>query len=139
MTAHASVYRFELFAPLGVPMLSANTHGAHWAPQAQATARWRQAAREQAATQGLPTGLRFVEIWGVLQFPDNRRRDAANWHPTVKPIIDGLVDHGLIPDDRPAHLAGPYLDIGAPLAPTSQAISGLVTLVIKDLSEARDG
>jgi hypothetical protein len=33
---------------------------------------------------------------------DRRRRDPHNYFATVKPIIDGLVDAGLWPDDTPA-------------------------------------
>lgn len=29
----------------------------------------------------------------------NRRRDAHNFHPTIKPIVDALVEQGVWPDD----------------------------------------
>lgn len=32
--------------------------------------------------------------------PTMRRMDAANWYPTVKPIIDGFTDMGLFEDDN---------------------------------------
>lgn len=35
--------------------------------------------------------------------------DAANWHPTVKPLVDGFIDYGLLPDDRDRYLRGPFL------------------------------
>jgi Holliday junction resolvase RusA-like endonuclease len=38
-----------------------------------------------------------------VSFPvtQNRRRDADNPAPTVKAIVDGLVDAGMWPDDTP--------------------------------------
>lgn len=32
--------------------------------------------------------------------PTNRKMDAPNWYPTVKPLIDGLVDMGMFEDDN---------------------------------------
>lgn len=38
---------------------------------------------------------------GVVVHPPTRRRmDAANWYPTVKPLIDGLTDAGIFEDDN---------------------------------------
>jgi hypothetical protein len=34
-----------------------------------------------------------------FEFPDRRRRDAANYIQACKPYIDGIVDSGLIVDD----------------------------------------
>jgi hypothetical protein len=43
-----------------------------------------------------------------IRFPDRRRHDIGNLYPYVaKPIIDGLVDARLIPDDDDQHLVGP--------------------------------
>lgn len=35
-----------------------------------------------------------------VQPPTNRRMDAPNWYPTVKAIIDGFVDNGILLDDN---------------------------------------
>ena len=32
--------------------------------------------------------------------PTNMRMDAPNWYPTVKPLLDGLVDAGILEDDN---------------------------------------
>lgn len=37
----------------------------------------------------------------ALPVKDKRRRDPHNYFATVKPIVDGLVDAGLWPDDTP--------------------------------------
>lgn len=36
-------------------------------------------------------------------------RDVANYHPTVKALVDGITDAGVIPDDSNAYLDGPFL------------------------------
>jgi crossover junction endodeoxyribonuclease RusA len=41
-----------------------------------------------------------------LRFPDRRRRDIQNYHKTLKALIDGFVDAGLLPDDDSTHLYG---------------------------------
>jgi crossover junction endodeoxyribonuclease RusA len=42
-------------------------------------------------------------------WPDKRRRDVANISPTIKALLDGIVDAGLLPDDDDTHLIGPDL------------------------------
>lgn len=44
-------------------------------------------------------GLAIVTC--VFPVRQNRRRDPHNFYPTIKPIIDGLTDAGLWPDDTP--------------------------------------
>ena len=51
----------------------------------------------------------------TLGYPDRRKRDAHNLMPTIKGLIDGLVDpgtRGILPDDSDAHLTGPDLRVG---------------------------
>lgn len=42
-----------------------------------------------------------------LRFPTERRRDPANWYPTVKAVVDGIVDAGVLEDDSVRFLVGP--------------------------------
>lgn len=42
-----------------------------------------------------------------LRFPTERRRDPANWYPTVKAVVDGIVDAGVLVDDSQEYLVGP--------------------------------
>lgn len=76
----------------------------HWRRRADATKWWRTraawAAREARVRQ-LPRSLITVE----LPVRDSRRRDPHNYLPTVKAIIDGLVDAGVWPDDNPTWVA----------------------------------
>ena len=65
---------------------------------------WRQAAAVHARAAKLPRGLGRVSVYATLHFTNNLRRDAHNYMAVVKSCIDGLVDYGLIPDDRREHL-----------------------------------
>lgn len=44
-----------------------------------------------------------------IGFPDKRRRDLHNYYPTLKALIDGVVDAGALIDDDHTHLIGPDL------------------------------
>lgn len=91
----------------------------HFMRHAAAVANWRQAAHWAAKAEKLPR-LRKAQIIATLHFGDRRRRDPANYHPTLKPIIDGLVDYGLLPDDDHQHLIGPDIRMGEPGVPRVQ-------------------
>ena len=49
-------------------------------------------------------------------YPDRRRRDRSNLAPTVKALMDGLIDAGLLPDDADRFLDGPHTVIADRLA-----------------------
>lgn len=98
----------------------------HYRAHAVNVRAWRDAARMYALQAKLPRGVARVRIEAWLRFPDRRRRDVHNWMPTVKPIVDGLVDYGLIADDRDEYLIGPDLRRGEPHQP------GAVVLVIEE-------
>lgn len=107
---------------------------------------WRKSTVIYARKFGLPRGLARVRIDARLFFPSNRHRDEANYHATLKPIIDGLGPDrsyikangrkvfapgwGLIADDTPAHLVGPFITI----APGWVPAPGYIVLTITDLS-----
>lgn len=77
----------------------------HWAAKAERVAAWRHATNIQARAQLLePRGLGPSLVQVSLRFPHARRRDPHNYVATVKPIIDGLVDAGVWPDDTPEHV-----------------------------------
>lgn len=41
------------------------------------------------------------EVYVSIPFEQERRRDPHNYYPTVKAIIDGIVQAGVWPDDNP--------------------------------------
>lgn len=125
----SGTWTLTITAPCG--WINANQRE-HWRVKAEKTKLWREAARTWARSERLPTGLDCVHIDALLHFRDSRRRDAHNYMPTLKAIVDGIVDHGLIPDDTTLHLSGPDIRVGDP-RPTrvSYAPAGFVTLLIR--------
>jgi Holliday junction resolvase RusA-like endonuclease len=80
---------------------------------------WRDAAHWAARAERLPK-IRKAQIIATLHFADRRRRDPHNYYPTLKAIVDGLVDHGLLPDDSHQYLIGPDIRMGEPGVPRVQ-------------------
>ena len=74
----------------------------HWRERHKRTAIWRAVTWATACEDGLRKQQQppcFVRV--TFPVRDNRRRDADNPAPTVKAIVDGLVDAGVWPDDTP--------------------------------------
>lgn len=76
-------------------------------------ARWRERAFDAARrAYGTPEAgeawHRAIRVEVEVRFPDRRRHDVANLYSYVfKPIVDGLVDAGVVIDDDDRHLIGP--------------------------------
>ena len=85
--------------------LSANQR-MHWAPKAKRTKWLRVLGRANANTQQIPP-LGPCHVAAFIGYPSNRKADPANAAPTVKALIDGLVDAGVWPDDDSTHVIGP--------------------------------
>lgn len=78
------------------------------------------------AAHGLPR-LQRARLTVEVTWPDGRRRDVDNLRPTIKPIVDGMVDAGVLPDDDDTHLVGPDLRV----SPNRTGRPGLVALVFR--------
>lgn len=93
------------FAPPARP-LNMNDRS-HWAVKAKATAAWREAAFfavRQRWPRCEPRPFSVVQL--VIPVRSLKvRRDPSNWYPTVKAVVDGLVDAGVFADDSSKHLA----------------------------------
>lgn len=75
----------------------------HWRARASRTKRLRQRGYFEARRNGLlPMCKAFVTVH--VQYDSNRRADPANAYPTVKALVDGLVDFGVLTDDDSKHL-----------------------------------
>ena len=87
--------------------LSANDRDHHMV-KAKLTAEWREAAGWAGVAAGrTPAERAHPPCLVEASFPVarlNHRRDPSNWMPTVKAIIDGLVDAGFWPDDDSTHV-----------------------------------
>ncbi|MGW2582973.1 hypothetical protein ACWCYZ_16830 [Streptomyces virginiae] len=116
MTRH-----FAIHLPAGLPLLNSNQRP-HHAVKARMTAAIRAAAMEacsedptmRAALVSAGTGpaLQRAYILGVLHPPSRRRADPANWYPSFKAAVDGLVDAGVLEDDDHTRVVGPDMRIG---------------------------
>lgn len=90
----------------------------HWAARSRLTKQLRQwgyllgRGGEGVARFGLQRARVEVEF----AYPDRRRRDRSNLAPTVKALMDGLIDAGLLPDDSDRFLDGPHTIIADRLA-----------------------
>lgn len=93
-------------------MLNANQRQHHMA-RAKTVAELRAHAQAELRYLDRPHHER-AHCTVTIHWPDHRRRDAHNYYPTVKALIDGLVDGGLLPDDNDRHLIGPDLRVGNP-------------------------
>jgi Holliday junction resolvase RusA-like endonuclease len=87
------------------PLLNLNDRD-HWATRAARVREWRTVAA-WAALQ-LPKDFRpcpgRILITVTLPVKRMQRRDAHNFVATLKPIIDGLVDARVVPDDDTSHV-----------------------------------
>jgi crossover junction endodeoxyribonuclease RusA len=99
-----------LIIPAPAPWLSANQR-VDLRRQTPDRRAWRDAGHLYAKQAALPK-LQRVHIIATLRFRDARRRDPHNYYPTLKALVDGLVDYGLIPDDDDKHLIGPDIRLG---------------------------
>ncbi|GAA3223050.1 hypothetical protein [Actinocorallia longicatena] len=100
---------FTLLVP-DVLMLSANVR-LHWRRKAAITRGIRFATKVQALNQKIPR-LERVHILGEYLPVDRRRRDPANWAPSAKAAVDGLVDAGVLEDDDHTRVTGPDMRLG---------------------------
>ena len=86
-------------------ILNANAR-THWAQKARITKVLRARGRLEAKMSG--ARMERAHLVVRVGWPDKRRRDVANLI-SIKPLLDGIVDAGLLPDDDDAHLIGPDL------------------------------
>jgi crossover junction endodeoxyribonuclease RusA len=88
----------RIVMPMDLPLLSANDR-LHYRERAKRTEKLRSEAYKAAkATPFIPFGK--VRIRCLYRAPDNRRRDVANWYPSWKACLDGVVEAGVLKDDN---------------------------------------
>lgn len=85
--------------------LSANDR-LHWKPKSDRTKALRQLGRS-GVTRAFPRNLGATHVAAFIGYPTNAKADPANAAPTVKALIDGLVDGGVWADDDSTHVLGP--------------------------------
>lgn len=83
---------------VGRPVLS-NARMHHQA-KAKAVKPWRQAGCVLARAQHIPPlGRVSIACWG--RYPTRVMPDVDGVAPTLKAVLDGIVDAGVLPDDQP--------------------------------------
>jgi len=132
-------YTIEL--PAGLRLLNANQR-LHHVPKAKLTAAIRDAAMEAVAdnptlmnalAQAKPGPLfQRAHILGLLHPATERRADPANWYPSFKAAVDGLVDAGLLDDDDHEHVVGPDMRLG------TKVKGGQLVLIVSGLKPGED-
>lgn len=81
----------------------------HHHKRAELTRNWR--LRTAILARKLPAVTSaHVTYW--IHPTTNRRRDVANYYPTIKACLDGVVDAGVLPDDDDKHVIGPDPRLG---------------------------
>lgn len=113
--------RFTITLPPGVRLLNANQR-VHYRVRADITQTIRGASmaacsedpgmRTALTLAGAHPVLQHAYILGVLHPPSRRRADPANWYPSFKAAVDGLVDAGVLEDDDHTRVIGPDMRIG---------------------------
>lgn len=86
--------------------LNAN-HRLHWAQRKDRTSHLRRKANllaRESLNRGGKHSSTPVHIIATISTPTNSKFDPPNAAPTVKALIDGLVDAGVIPDDDHHHV-----------------------------------
>lgn len=75
----------------------------HWRVKASRTKWLRRRGYFEARRNGL-LPMRRVFLTAHVQYATSGRADPANVYPTVKALVDGLVDFGVLTDDDSKHL-----------------------------------
>lgn len=123
----ARTWTLEL--PYASPPLRDNDR-MHWAKKANITKMLRQAAFVLAVNALPPLPIRADRVSVTLHWQPatNRRRDQLSIAPTLKPLVDGLVDARLISDDDTEHC-----ELSCRIEPVAKPAR--LWLTITDLSE----
>lgn len=113
--------RYTLRLPAGLELINSN-QSQNPRRRARIVKKIRDAAMEacmedttmRAALTAATPGpvLQRAHILGILHPHDERRRDAANWYPSFKAAVDGIVDAGVLEDDDHTRVLGPDMRIG---------------------------
>ncbi|MGW2933978.1 hypothetical protein ACWDA7_19490 [Streptomyces sp. NPDC001156] len=132
---------YVITLPAGLKLLNSNQR-LHHKRRAEYTKAIRDAAHEAVtecpalmdALAAANPGALFerAHVLGVLHPPTNGRRDPANWYPSMKAAVDGIVDAGVLEDDDHTRLLGPDMRLGQKRA------GGQIVLVVRGLAPGED-
>ncbi len=128
MTVPPEPRSWRIDLPWTKPPLSMNdSHGNRYA-RSRTIRAVRQLARAQALRQKIPP-LGRCTITLHYAPRDARRRDPHNLVATLKPLEDGIVDAGVVPDDTPQ-----YVPPSTPVIDPPTGTSGRLYLVVAEVT-----
>lgn len=141
VTAAGAPAPYVITLPAGLPLLNSNQRR-HRHEQARITVQLRTAAFKAVheapsltdALAAAKPGPLFerAHILGVLCPKSKTRCDPANWYPSFKACVDGLVDAGLFDDDDHTRVVGPDMRLGRVIK------GGQLVLVVRGLAPDED-
>jgi crossover junction endodeoxyribonuclease RusA len=140
-TTAAGPPAYTITLPAGLKLLNSNQR-LHHRPKGERTAELRAAAMEavsdnpalvKALAAAKPGPLfQRAHILGILHPATNGRCDPANWYPSFKAAVDGIVDAGLLDDDDHTRVVGPDMRLGPKVK------GGQIVLVVRALGPGED-
>ena len=89
----------------------------HWAAKAKRTAWLRRLAFVKGKLDAPSAHTRPVHITAHIGYSTRGKADPANAHPTVKALVDGLVQAGVLVEDSHEWVTGPDYRRDDTLAP----------------------
>lgn len=101
--------------PAGLSLLSLNGRE-HWAARNRKARALKDAATVLVRAARVPA-LERITVTVLYDPPDRRRRDHDNLMATYKPLADGIVAAGVVPDDDTAHVAPPHCEVTGTVVP----------------------
>lgn len=93
---------WELFYDVR-PWTTNKDRNLHYHQRAKMVKEWREKFKELAEEAGIPE-LEVMFIEAEPWVPTRNFQDTAACNPAVKAAIDGIVDAGVVPDDKPQFL-----------------------------------
>lgn len=109
----------------------------HWSQRSAHDNEWKTNARwaalyakQEAESDGLRFPFDRVDVRYTFIKPTKRARDTDNAGAATKPILDGIVAAGIIPDDTDAHVR--YVCTGIEYEKGVREVRVVVTLVVPD-------
>jgi hypothetical protein len=129
VTHETSTREWLIPLPWNAPLLMDNQR-LHWADKMRKTRQLRWGADTLARSHRIPQldRARIVLHW---QPATRRRRDQLSIAPTLKPLVDGLIDALVLPDDDSEHA-----ELSCRIEPV--AAPAAMWLVVTDLSERNE-
>lgn len=107
------------FTVLVVPpckWMNSNDRHSHWSQRSGPTKEWREETAKATRDSAVPA-MERATVTAVVRRADRRTdTDAQNRYPTIKAAIDGVVDAGVLPDDKDGCLLALTIRPGPPVA-----------------------